>query len=93
MKPAQNVPLDESSNEFEIGSCLVKTWALDQILEKLLEHQSFRIFVRMFLLKAGLKLGHARLETRPLGQILEIPCIKCSELLGCHGTLVFKVSK
>ena len=54
MKLGQNVSFDEISDEIEIGSCRVKTWSLDQILEKSCEHSRSLCFCPL-LIKVGKK--------------------------------------
>ena len=45
MKPGQNVCTDESSDEFENGSCRVKTRSIGQILEKPCVRSEGHIFI------------------------------------------------
>ena len=82
MKRGQNVCLDKISDEFEYGSCWVKTRSLVQILEKLCVCSRSHIFspiIRTFVLMKSqtyLEMGQVRSKTRAVGQILEKPCVR-----------------
>ena len=93
MKHGQKFFLDEISDEYKNGSCLVKTWLLGQILEKPCVCTTDQIF-GLILMKL-LKMVHVRSQCRSQAQIIEDPMLvtKGCDLNPCSLMLYQTIQK